>query len=253
MANDLNLGSSTTRTIRYKTQHNMLASQKAGKDMSVARVYVNNTYSLTDMANQLVQRGCMAKKPDIKYVLDSLSVLIQDLLMEGNAIDVGGLVKLTPVITGVFEKGERFNAAKHAILIKATSGKVLRKVASDSPVEKMGGTSSPTITGVTNTVDFTEDIIYGGGETAELAGKFLNFDPHATDEGLFISCPEYEGDDLTLEVLKSEDDSIKFKVNGAIDNEYSAFLTFKTRGGDKNNEEPTEVKYEVTLKPKPVA
>ncbi len=250
MANDLDIGSSSGTLIRYKTQHNRLASQKAGKDMSVARVYVNNTYSLTDLANRIVQRGSFVKKPDIKYVLDTLSEVMQDLLMEGNAIDVGGLVKLTPVITGVFEDGERFNANKHAIVIKATSGKVLRKVASDTPVEKLGGSLTSAVTAVMNMLDCLEDTLYAQGTTAVLKGKNLTFDATAADEGLTLSCPEYEGDDLAIEIIKATAGEIAFKVKGAVNDTYTAYLTLNTRHGDKNAD-VSSIKKEVTLAPAP--
>ena len=71
------------------------------------------------------------------------------------------------------------------------------------------------------------------------------------DEGLFISCPEYEGEDLAVTVIEATPTEISFSVAGAIDAEYPAFITLKTRRNDKNAE-PVEVRHEVTLKPSPV-
>ncbi len=248
MANDITLGSATSTSIRYKTQRNQLASQKAGKNMEVARVYANNTYGLTDIAAQMITRGCLAKRPDIKYVLDYMSNVMQDLLIEGNRLDMGGLVTLEPVIKGTFEEGESFDINKHEIVVSATAGKVLRKVTSTSVTEKIGTSAQPVITEVHNTVSFEEDVLWGQGVTAIVKGKHLSFDETVTDEGIFISCPEYEGADLAIEIVKHSKTEISFKVNGEIDTTYTASLTFKTRQGDKNAD-PIEVKREVTLKP----
>ncbi len=248
MSNDLKVGTGNKSTIRYKTQRNQLASQKAGKEMSIARVYANNTYDLTDMANQLAVRGCLAKKADIKYVLDALSTLMQDLLIEGNTLDVGGLVTLTPVIKGTFEDGETFNDKKHAIVVSASAGSVLRTVTSASSVERIGGTLLPVIDSVENTIDYTADTLYGSGVTANMKGKHLSFDDAATDEGVFLACSDYAGGDLSVAVIKASATEIAFRVNGEIDATYTATLTFKTRGGDKNAD-PITVTRTVTLKP----
>ncbi len=250
MANnqDVEMGGASASSIQYGTFHNQLASQKAGKDMNVAHVYTHKTYTLKELAAALKARGVSLTRGTIFYVLQELADLMQDLLAEGNAINLGGIVRLFPTIRGTFEEGETFDESKHAIVVRAIAGKVVRGAASAGPVQKVGGSVSPTITGLYNTVNFEEDILFGGGETGTVEGKFLTFDATAADEGLFISCPEYEGDDLTLDVLKSDSGAIKFKVNGAIDAEYTAFVTFATRGGDKNAE-VTEIKREVTLKP----
>ncbi len=247
MAN-INTGSANASKIRYKTHHNNLASQKAGKDMNIAMVQTAKTYSLTELAELIAADGSFMDEPDIVYVLSRLSVKMQQLLITGNAVDVGGLVTLRPVITGAIEEDGSFNKELNKIRIKATVGNILREIAKDATLEKIGGTATPEITAVFNTVDFTNDVLYGGGETAEMEGKLLSFNPDATDEGLFISCPEYEGDDLSLTFIKGDNSTIKFKVNGAIDAEYTAFVSFKTRLGDKNAE-PVEVKREVTVKP----
>ncbi len=71
MSVDIKIGEANASKIRFKVQHNQLASLKAGQARSVARVYANNRYNLQDLAGLLTQRGCLAKKTEVKYVLDS--------------------------------------------------------------------------------------------------------------------------------------------------------------------------------------
>ncbi len=249
---DIDTGSSSVAKIRYETVHNQLASQKAGSDMNVARVYTNHTYQLKEMAEELVNRKVPLSRQLITYVLGELSDLMQSLLLQGNSINLGGLVKLQPVIKGTFAPGESFNASKHEIVVSATVGKVLRSAASAGSVERVGAELPPEITGISNTIDRQADVIYGGGTTADIQGVRLTFDQNVADEGVFITCPDYEGDDLAVALVKAGDAAITIRIDDAIDAEYTAFLSFKTRQGDKNAE-PVELKREVTLKPKPVA
>ncbi len=244
----INPGSAKASKIRYTTQHNPLASQKAGKNMDIARVQTDKTYSLTELAGLISADGSFMDESDLVYALSRLSVKMQQLLVSGSAVDVGGLVTLRPVITGAIEEDGSVSASTNEIRIKATVGKILRKIAKDASLEKVGGSLMPEIERIRNEVDYTLNVLYGQGTNAELKGKRLDFDSSAADEGIFISCPEYEGDDLAIEIMDKASEEVKFKVKGEIDTTYTATLTFKTRGGDKNAD-PVEVNREVTLKP----
>ncbi len=238
----LDAGGSSTAGIQYATQRNQLASQKAGEEMSVARVQVVKTYSLTEIGEQMEERGGIATRATILYVLQELTDTIEKLLAKGNACDLGGLVKLTPVIRGVFKSGELFNADKHTIVISAQAGKVIRGAAKAGPTTKIGGSVSPTIESVKNTVTFEDGILFGL-TTATIKGKNLGFDALASDEGLFI-----DANGVGVEVIEATATEIHFRLTGEVESETAAVLTFKTRGGDKNAE-PIGVAKSVTLKP----
>lgn len=251
MSVDIKIGEANASKIRFKVQHNQLASMKAGQARSVARVYANNRYNLQDLAGLLTQRGCLAKKTEVKYVLDSLAALMEDLLVGGNTIDLAGITVLSPTIRGTFAEGESFDPKKHSIVVHATAGSVLRGVAAKGETELIGEVTMPVIESIRNQKDYTNDLIYVGGvHNFCIKGRHLDFDGDSASEGLFISCPEYEGDDLSIEVIEATATEISGCVKGAIDNTYTAFITFASRCGDKN-QEPIEIKREVTLKPTP--
>ncbi len=242
MAN-IDAGSTKTAKIRYKTQRNNLASQKAGKDMSVARVQTVKTYSLTEMASLIAADGSFMDEADLTYVLTRLSVKMQQLLVAGNALDVGGLVTLRPVITGPIEKDGSFNPATNKVRIKATVGNILREIAKDVALEKVGGTVSPDIESIKNTVTFEDDVLFGL-TTATVKGKNLGFDASASDEGLFLDAAG-----MGVEVISATATEINFRLTGEVATETAAVLSFKTRGGDKNLTDPTVITRTVTLKP----
>ncbi len=240
---DVEMGGSNASSIHYGTFRNQLASQKAGKEMNVARVYTHKTYTLKELAAELKARGVSLTRGTIFYVLQELADLMQDLLAEGNAINLGGIVRLTPVIRGVFEEGEAFDESKHAIVVSASAGKVVRGAASAGPVQKVGGSVSPTIESVKNTLTFEDDILFAL-TTATVKGKNLGYDAAASDEGLFLDAAG-----VGVEVIAATATEINFRLTGEVESETTAVLSFKTRGGDKNLATPTVITRTVTLKP----
>ncbi len=246
MSIQINLGSESSSKIRYKTQFSPLASQKAGEDRNVARVYTNKTYSLTELGALMAKHYNFMEEEDFVYTLSCMSKEMQELLIAGNAINIGDLVTLRPTIAGTFKPDQSFDADVHEIRISASCGKILRHSARNAGVEYIGTSAKPIITCIRNEKDYEENVLICG-ENAEIKGKRLNFN-EAEDEGIFISCPEYEGSDLAVKVVKAEATEIKIEVTGSIDTTYTAFLTFCTRGKDKNAS-VTEIKREVTFKP----
>ncbi len=218
----------------------------------MAQVQVGKTYNLQMLADEIDKRNGLANRATIIYVLQELADVLQAVLVGGDAADLGGLVTLKPSIRGTMQADGTFSDGSNTLAVTASVGPVLKDATLRATPEKIGGTALPTIESVANEVDYTEGVLYGGGTNAAIRGKFLNFDPSASDEGVFLSCPEYEGDDLAVTVLKSEGGEIKCRIDGAIDAEYAAYLIFKTRQGDKNAE-PVEMKQSITLKPKPMA
>ncbi len=240
---DIDPGSSSIAKIRYETVRNQLASQKAGTDMNVARVYTNRTYQLREMAEELVNRKVPLSRQLISYVLGELSDLMQSLLVQGNSINLGGLVKLTPVIKGTFAPGESFDASKHEIVVAASIGKVLRGAASTGSVEKVGAGLQPEIESIKNTVTFEDDVLFAL-TTGTVKGKNLGYDAAASDEGLFVDAAG-----VGIELIAATATEINFRLTGEVETETTAVLSFKTRGGDKNLTDPTVVTRTVTLKP----
>ncbi len=240
---DVEMGGSSASSINYSTYHNDLASQKAGASRSVARVYTHKTYTLKELAGELKARGVSLTRGTIFYVLQELADLMQDLLAQGNAINLGGIVRLFPVIRGVFEDGETFDDSKHAIVVRASAGKVVRGAASAGPAQKRGGSVMPMINSVKNAVTFEDDILFAL-TTATVKGKNLGYDASASDEGLFLDAAG-----VGVEVISATATEINFRLTGEVATETTAVLSFKTRGGDKNLTDPTVITRTVTLKP----
>ncbi len=240
---DVEMGGSSASSIQYGTFRNQLASQKAGEERNVAHVYTHKTYTLKELASALKARGVSLTRGTIFYVLQELADLMQDLLAEGNAINLGGIVRLFPTIRGTFKDGEAFDDAKHAIVVRAAAGKVVRGAASAGPAQKVGGSVSPTIESVKNTVTFEDDVLFAL-TTGTVKGKNLGYDASASDEGLFVDAVG-----VGVEVIAATATEINFRLTGEVESETTAVLSFKTRGGDKNLTDPTVVTRTVTLKP----
>ncbi len=116
---------------------------------------------------------------------------IAKLLKQGFAVQTD-YSELKPGIKGVFNSDEEsFTAGKHSVAITSSSRKVLKEIANDIKVEKVGVVErSPIVMKYTDTATQRENEIITPGMVGELKGGFLKCDITDETQGVFIILPD---------------------------------------------------------------
>lgn len=225
---------STVDVVQYKLRLNPLASSKAGRNIYNGVVIKKETYGTRQLAARMVKEQTPLNESTIRLVIDDLANLIAKLASEGRAVNLGGVIRIMPVIHGTFDSpDEPWDPKKHAVRITACAGTKLRNAAVRSPVMRLDRPNSPEILQVANPASETLNQIPSAGEFF-VFGKLLMWNQSAADEGWFLN---YKGRETKCDVVKSENPhsvilrtACRFDAPGE-----SLLLIFRTRlNGEKS-------------------
>lgn len=177
---------SANQGVRYTVSRNAGASKFAGKEVYTARV-VADTAALGEVADAMVAHGCPYAKSYIVAVLTDMANVIGDLLRQGRAVNLGGLVTLRPSIKGTFEGEDGcFSSGTNRLTVSASVGVKLRGVTSGVATIKQGGVTLPLLERTINVADGTENTLCSGGQFIVI-GSRLMWDDTQSDEGFFLA------------------------------------------------------------------
>ncbi len=186
---------SSLETIPYRLQLNGAASARKGKPVYTAITEPKETYNIRMLANRMVENGCLARRTTIELVLDEAFNLIAQLVAEGRAIKIPGVVRFAPSIRGAFDSPEEaFDQKKHRVMVNATIGKRMQKVARASRPMLKEELLLPQIHSVKVFDPATQVLAshFLSNEKIYVLGQALTWDMEAEDEGFFI----IDGDQL---------------------------------------------------------
>lgn len=227
----------TVDVVQYKLRLNPLASSKAGRSIYNGVVIKKETYGTRQLAARMVKEQTPLNASTIQMVINDLANLIAKLASEGRAINLGGVIRVMPVIHGSFDSfDEPWNPKKHKLRISACAGTKLRNAAILSPLMRLDGPNKPEILQVINVADPKKpkhDRVPSAGEFV-VAGNLLAWDRDAADEGWFLN---YKGQEAKCEVVKSENPHCATLRTTYVFNEpgESLLLIFRTRlNGEKS-------------------
>lgn len=181
---------SNLANVEYRLVPNKMAAESERGDKYVAQVCVKETYCLDDVAKRMVAEGCAVKASTIRLVVDEFAQMVAQLVAEGRAVNVNGLVRFAPAIRGTFaEADSAWDAAKNAVVVNASVGSRMRGAASASAVLRVHDVTLPELTAVLDLASLEADRISSRANFL-VTGTRLEWDREAEDEGFFLS---YEG------------------------------------------------------------
>lgn len=176
---------SANQGVRYTVSRNAGASKFAGKEVYTARV-VADTAALGEVADAMVAHGCPYAKSYIVAVLTDMANVMGDLLRQGRAVNLGGLVTLRPSIKGTFEGEDgSFTSGTNRLTVSASVGVKLRGVTSGVATIKQGGVTLPSLERIVSVVDGSENTLCSEGQFI-VVGNHLTWDDEQPDEGFFL-------------------------------------------------------------------
>jgi hypothetical protein len=222
----LNTTNGTAAAIQYSIEKNAAASKIKGKDIYSARVTAP-VLSLQDVAEKMVEEGSKYKTFEINGILTHFADVVAREVAKGYAINVGSLFRLRPQIRGTFGNEEESygEGENNKIVVKATTGTLLRDVAAKAVVRRIDGKTLPEINGVINSKTMVEDTISSLGGLI-ITGMRLVWDDTKADEGFFLLV---NGVAHKMTVVKAEDGKrIMVTTDQTLEDNDEVYLTFAT-------------------------
>jgi hypothetical protein len=198
----LNIDNGDSSAIRYNLAKNAILEKSKGELSYYARV-VANTKSLREVAETMVREGSKYSAYEVYCVLEFFTDVVTRLLKEGNAVNVGSLVRFRPSILGKFAaESDNFQRGTHRIMVRACVGSALRNVAASAPVMRVSGAVPlPELLEVFNGATGNPDTV--SNESAFIVkGKGFAYDTDAADEGFFVNS---DGQELRCTVILMDD------------------------------------------------
>ncbi len=175
------------RNVNYRVVENAAASRSKGQAVYSGQVQVKETYGLADVARRMVAEGCAVKESTVRLVLSDFAEMVAELVSEGRAVNISGLVRFAPSVRGVFENAEApWDPAQHKVVVNATVGARLRTAAAESPVCRVGEVIMPKLEEVIDLVSLQPNVISSESPFVVM-GEHLTWDPEKEDEGFFLN------------------------------------------------------------------
>lgn len=181
----INTTAGTADAVQYSVVLNKAATAMKGKAIYNART-TTPTKSLQAVAETMVREGSKYQAFEITGIITQFANVVARLVNEGNAVNVGSLMRIRPSIRGTFENEEEgYTEGKQKIVVATSTGALLRDVAIKAPVRRIDGKTLPELEAVYNAKTGNEDTISSNGMIL-VTGKYLDFDHDAEDEGYFV-------------------------------------------------------------------
>jgi len=155
----------------------------------LARVETGKAVGLDAIAQQIADSGLTASRSEILGILSRACEVIESRLIEGSAVQFGGVCTLRPTIRGIFANGDSsFDPDVNSIEVAASAGPRIRKaVREQASAEKIGRPQpSPNLLDYSDIMAASHNETITCGGLGQLTGTDLDFNPEAPDEGLFL-------------------------------------------------------------------
>ncbi len=203
MENIIIQNTTATPAIRYRVERNAAASKTCNHDVYTALTEVKECYDLNRVASRMIERGCAVKKSSIALVLNDFAELVSDLVAEGYAVNIPGLVRFAPAIRGTFASIDApWDASAHQIVVNATVGSRMRIAAAQSNVQRVQLTVLPKPEQLIDMTTQRANVITSEGSFL-VTGTQLMWDEAAEDEGWYLLLG---GEEIKCTALETEED-----------------------------------------------
>ena len=173
-------------SINYSLYENKLST---AADTYAARVNLKGSVGLEQVANRIARMNSTVSRTDVLIVLENIALACEELLLEGNRVNIGDLTHLFPSIKGIFDNdSDNFDPARHRVKISATPGKRIRRAIREKATVTKQATISPEpapLEFVDHATGTTNHSI-SPGNIGVIHGKRLKFNPDDTTEGIFF-------------------------------------------------------------------
>ncbi|MBN1517269.1 DUF4469 domain-containing protein [Candidatus Sumerlaeota bacterium] len=220
--------------IQYALFENNLTSDP--NDYS-AQVNAVASADLDAIVRRMIDQGSTTTEADIFAVLEDAIKACESLLIDGQRVNLGGLVELFPRIKGVFNGlSDGFDPARHRIDVGANPGARVRKTVRDSAAVQKIESIKP----APNPVEYVD---LGSGEAngtvtpgniGTLNGHRLKFDPTQTDEGIFFVVVSHSSEVKVTNVQKNKPSQLVFLIPSTITaDDYYLEVRARMQGGDE--------------------
>ncbi|WP_309397848.1 DNA-binding domain-containing protein [Cerasicoccus maritimus] len=150
---------------------------------------ISGSKDLEAVIDRMILLGSTITEADIRAVLTEAIRAVESLLIDGNRVNMGGLVQLWPGITGSFDgKNDAFDSARHRVSLHASAGRRLLKTMREKsdPARIDGMPPAPLVFDFIDDGSGTLNQQITPGDIGSIVGSKLKFNPDSPDEGLFF-------------------------------------------------------------------
>ncbi|WP_309381819.1 DNA-binding domain-containing protein [Cerasicoccus frondis] len=202
-----------------------------------AITHVNDSKDLQAVVDRMILLGSTITEADILAVLTESIRAVESLLIDGNRVNMGGLVQLWPGIVGNFDsKNDSFDATRHRVSLNASGSRrlleTLRRKASPERVD--GIPPAPLLFDFVDDGSGTINEQITPGDIASIAGSRLKFNPDVPDEGLFFINTADSSETRLAQIKRNTPKELIFRIPEALptDQTYRVEVRARIRGGE---------------------
>lgn len=173
-------------SVLYRLRENKLTP--SGTDYA-AHVALRNSADTEAIIDRMLQQGSTVTRADIRAVLENFASASENLLLEGQRLNLMGLVDIFPSIRGKFEDtDDSFDPARHTLEASSMCGPRLRKaMRTFATAEKLDSEKpKPLLNKITDQASGDVNSVITPDKAATIKGRRLSFDPAEADEGIFL-------------------------------------------------------------------
>ena len=136
--------------IHYTLQPIPPKARKGGDDATRYAAHVQiRTSSLASIAEQMVREGSKYSEAEILAIMTQMMNTVAYRLTNGEAVNLGSMVRLRPAIRGTFESDHApLEPGEHEIVVTATIGSKLRKIVQGAKAEQIDRVTMPKLSSV---------------------------------------------------------------------------------------------------------
>lgn len=203
-----------------------------------AQVHSKGAIDLEGLIDQIAQKGSTVTRSDIAAVLEDTIAVMENLLLLGFRVNIGGLVDIYPRIGGKFTGPlDAYDPARHTLTLGASAGSRIKKAfSSRAEVVKVEARKpTPNVMQYFDSGTQTADTDLSRGNIGTLNGKRLKFDPAAADEGLYLVNVGTGAETKVSTLQKNTSTEVVFLVPGDLEEfaSYRAEVRTRINGGQE--------------------
>lgn len=170
--------------IKYALYPNHLTDDP---DDHLAIVQDQNSRSIEDIIDIMINRGSTVTKADALSVIESYEAAIGEVLSNGDSVNTP-LMHISASIQGVFEdEFDPFDSSRHYVRLNVNPGERISEIAGNASVERIEARRPEPLPQVFKDVstDTTNESLTPGA-VGELRGSRLKVDSTESDQGVFL-------------------------------------------------------------------
>lgn len=172
--------------IRYCLVDNIIT---ADPDDYYAQVQITNSVGLPEITDRMVSLGSTVVKADILATIELLHQAVLELILEGNRVNLAGIVDVYPRMQGVFTGiTDVYDSSRHQVGVTASAGASLREQVRLQAVVQKDETIKPR----PNPLQYADlasdstDSILTPGTIGTVSGSRLKYNSTNPDEGIYL-------------------------------------------------------------------